>query len=458
MFSGNEAMLRTAKIVALIISTSLFIAIVALFMLVYSVDPNQYKPELSRAVAKLTAQPLHIDGDLSWSFYPRPSLNAHHLRITDDTKTHNPLLLRALHVNLSLAALFSGKLHFNTVTLDGLTLNYQISKTGQHNWKAPTQHSPNATQNHHAMAIEVDSFTLKNVHIHYANLQSGQRVDIENLYYQGSLSLQAQRQDDTMTGSLSADKVTVNRLVMTKLKAQTAWRNRELIFNPVTVSTYQGQVLSHGSIDFRKQPAIVTLQETFKHIELAPLFSDLGYRQRLSGRLQGTLHLTGTFKSDSLQGTAKLQVNDGRLQGINVMHVINTAQALLTRNALPANGDNQDTQFTQLDTTAKIQPGPVIDANLNLTATDVSITGHGRVDLPKRVFKAHLKAKITDSVASQELLQAQQFLGGSFPLRIKGSPDNYQLTPDFAVITKQAGKYFLKHELGDKLNLKKLFR
>jgi AsmA protein len=64
-----------------IICLLIVIGIFAAACLVYFVDPNKLRPVLIEEVKKETGYLLTIDDKLSWSFYPRLAIKAHHLSL-----------------------------------------------------------------------------------------------------------------------------------------------------------------------------------------------------------------------------------------------------------------------------------------------------------------------------------------------------------------------------------------
>lgn len=73
--------MKVIKIVFSIIGLLIIISVLAVCSVIYFVDPGKLKPVIIAEVKKETGYVLSIEGDLSWSFYPRISVKIQHLLI-----------------------------------------------------------------------------------------------------------------------------------------------------------------------------------------------------------------------------------------------------------------------------------------------------------------------------------------------------------------------------------------
>lgn len=60
--------------------------------LMWFVNPNQFKPILIKEVKTRTHYQLVLDGDLDWSFYPRPGIKVHRLKLIAPNTDSRPFL------------------------------------------------------------------------------------------------------------------------------------------------------------------------------------------------------------------------------------------------------------------------------------------------------------------------------------------------------------------------------
>lgn len=91
--------MRLIKIFVSVFVLLVVVGIVALTALVMLVDPNKLKPVIAKQVMINTGYVMSIEGNLSWSFYPRLGVNADHilLKMPDSAKPfadlHNILIV-----------------------------------------------------------------------------------------------------------------------------------------------------------------------------------------------------------------------------------------------------------------------------------------------------------------------------------------------------------------------------
>ena len=99
--------MRLLKLVVAALILLIIIAIVAIGILIFFVDPNQLKPTLTSEVLRQTGYQLSIDGKLSWSFYPRLGIKAERMTMTNPGQISPFLSLRDVRVATPLAKFLS---------------------------------------------------------------------------------------------------------------------------------------------------------------------------------------------------------------------------------------------------------------------------------------------------------------------------------------------------------------
>ncbi len=111
--------------------------VVALLVAPGFIDWNRYKPEIARMAEQATGRRLAIDGDLSLSILPAPTLSAHTLRLAnlDGAATPDMLRLKALDIRIGLLALLSGTIEVESVTLVEPEVEFEVLADGRRNWE-----------------------------------------------------------------------------------------------------------------------------------------------------------------------------------------------------------------------------------------------------------------------------------------------------------------------------------
>ena len=100
------------------------------------VDWNKYKPEITAAAEKQTGRTLAIDGDISLSILPAPTLTAEGVRFAnvEGASTADMVTLQALDVRVALIPLLSGDIQVESVTLVDPVIVLEAMADGTNNW------------------------------------------------------------------------------------------------------------------------------------------------------------------------------------------------------------------------------------------------------------------------------------------------------------------------------------
>lgn len=121
----------------LIALAALFLlAILALIVGPRFVDWNGYKGEIAAQIETLTGRSLEIDGDISLSVLPSPTLSAHSVRLANIAGGSDPdmLTLDALEAHVALMPLLQRRVQIERVTLVRPTLLFERLADGRRNW------------------------------------------------------------------------------------------------------------------------------------------------------------------------------------------------------------------------------------------------------------------------------------------------------------------------------------
>ena len=150
-------------------------SVVAIGIIVATVDPNDYRDEITELVKKETGRELQIQS-LSLSLFPRFGLNLENTTLSNAKGFSEQDFLHIDNVQLGAAIwpLLSQQLEIDTLTLHGLTLNLEKNAQGITNWAdlVATESDPKTSKKE---ASEPSNNPLEAL----ANLQFG-GLDIQN--------------------------------------------------------------------------------------------------------------------------------------------------------------------------------------------------------------------------------------------------------------------------------------
>src|SRR5215468_2292595 len=101
------------------------------------VDWNAYKPRVAAAVRDATGRDLAIDGDVSLSLLPSPTLSVEGVRFANLPGGSSPDMarLRSLDVRVALMPLLGGRIQVTRVTLVDPVILLERLPDGRANWQ-----------------------------------------------------------------------------------------------------------------------------------------------------------------------------------------------------------------------------------------------------------------------------------------------------------------------------------
>src|SRR5690606_8144243 len=123
--------MKALRYVILAIIGIIVLVAAAIAIAIAVIDPNDYKPQIEKAVEDNTNLDLILDGDIGWSFIPLGlELNNVEAKLDDQSFVS----LQQLIAQLDFWSLISMSPRVNTFVLDGLVANLSVDKQGNGNW------------------------------------------------------------------------------------------------------------------------------------------------------------------------------------------------------------------------------------------------------------------------------------------------------------------------------------
>lgn len=126
--------MRIVKYVLLGAAGVIVAAGAVLAYVVATFDPNQYKPQIVRAVKERTQRTLRIDGDIRLSFYPDIGARFGKVSLSERSSEHEFASLRDARVSVKLMPLLSKRVIVDAVEIQGLRVNAVRFKDGTTNF------------------------------------------------------------------------------------------------------------------------------------------------------------------------------------------------------------------------------------------------------------------------------------------------------------------------------------
>ncbi len=398
------------KVLPLILKiTAGFVAIIiiAIAVIAVTVDPNDYRDEITQVVKKETGRDLKIEA-MSLSFFPHLGLELENTSLSNATGfSEQPFLkIDKVQVGAAIWPLLSKRLEIDTLTLHGLNLNLEKNAQGISNWddliqknddvKIKEKSVDNANPLDKLAALNFGGMDIQNGQVHWNDQQTQQTVDL-NL---SELSTGAITFGEFFNIVLSAETTVAKPALKSQLhltiEAKLEKDGRYFLRNLALKSTTQG--------------AGIPVEKATAELSIPTIDLVMAKNQLSLPNLKLTYDVMGgkEFPMKTIQGelTVKEFSGDIKTQQFKAQQL--TVKTDLTGDLLPG-GKTQVTLATQptIDLTAQT-------ANLDqLTLSAMDIVAKGSVKATQITTDALVDAKL--DIAQTNLRTALKQLEVSLP-------------------------------------------
>jgi AsmA protein len=130
-------MSRILKIAGIAVGVIVVLIIGAIVTITLLVDPNDYKPQITDAVAQATGRTLTLEGDLALDFFPRIGVQMGAASLSNAPGFGDAPFasIESATVSVEVLPLIFGSVSVAEVSLDGLRLNLARNARGVNNWQ-----------------------------------------------------------------------------------------------------------------------------------------------------------------------------------------------------------------------------------------------------------------------------------------------------------------------------------
>ena len=128
---------KILKVVAIVVGVLVVIVVGVLVGVGYLLNPNDYKGQITAAVAKATGRTLTLDGNLALSTFPTIRIQVGSATLSN-AQGFGPAPMAKIggsELQVSLLPLLFGKVEIGTARLSGLELNLARDARGRNNWQ-----------------------------------------------------------------------------------------------------------------------------------------------------------------------------------------------------------------------------------------------------------------------------------------------------------------------------------
>jgi AsmA protein len=263
-------------------------------------------------------------------------------------------------------------------------------------------------------------------------------------------------------GKLQVGALEVHGLKLADVSAQLNAAKGRVAVAPHSAKLYEGTVAGEVVVDANRNH--ITLNEQLKNISIGPLLRDFAEQDRVDGRGNVALDVTTAGATvnamkRSLNGTAKVELRDGAVKGVNIGEIIRKARSTLGGSQPAAEGEaaadnTEKTDFSELNASFAIKNGVAHNEDLELKAPLFRLGGAGDINIANSTLDYLAKASIVATSQGQGGKERDNLAGLTVPVRLTGSFDDLKYKVDFRGMAGQAAKSEVGEKLKDRLGEK----
>lgn len=236
-------------------------------------------------------------------------------------------------------------------------------------------------------------------------------------------------------------------------------KNGLITLGPNQAKLYGGTYRGETVVDVRAKQPQLKMDEKLQQVQIGPLLKDMQLFDHFTGTGNISLKFTGQgFDAaqikKSLNGNANLAFRDGKIEGVDLIKVIEQGRALYEASrgkpvAVKAN-QSDATVFKSLTGNVIVNNGIARNEDLVLDGANLRATGRGSADLVREQLDYRLKVTVAEGADRR---------GTTVPVLVSGSFANPSYNVDFGELLKQEAKKQIDKQLQkgleDLLNPKK---
>jgi AsmA protein len=232
------------------------------------------------------------------------------------------------------------------------------------------------------------------------------------------------------TGSLRIGALKVENIKASNVRLDIRAAGGKVDVNPLSANLYGGTV--GGSLSATAStPPRFAVRQNLVGINVGPLLKDVIGKEPIEGRgnVQVDVSTEGeifTQMKKNLNGTARLELHDGSVRGVNIAQIIRNAKAKIGEirgNEAPQTGtasSNEKTDFSELAASFRIANGVAHNDDLNIKSPLIRVSGAGDINLGEDRLDYLVKVTVVSTLQGQGGPELQALKGVTIPVRLSG--------------------------------------
>jgi AsmA protein len=260
-------------------------------------------------------------------------------------------------------------------------------------------------------------------------------------------------------GRLQVGALEVRGLKLADVNAQINAANGRVAVAPHSAKLYEGTISGELAVDANKNQ--ISLKEQLQNVTVGPILRDFAEQDRLDGRGDIALDVTTAGATvnamkRALSGTAKMQLRDGAIKGVNVGEIVRKARTALGGSQSAAQGQSagdktQKTDFSELSASFVIKNGVAHNEDLDVKAPLFRLGGAGDINIPASSLNYLAKASLVATGEGQGGRERDRLAGLTVPVRLSGTFDDLKYEVDYRGMAGEAAKSEIGGKIKDRL-------
>jgi AsmA protein len=244
-------------------------------------------------------------------------------------------------------------------------------------------------------------------------------------------------------GRVEIGALQVQGLKLAAVKTEIRAAEGRAEIGPHSANLYEGSL--SGSLALDGNANRVVAKETLSSVAIGPLLRDFAQQDRLEGKGNLTLDVNAAGKTvngmkSSLGGTAKVQLRDGAIKGVDIGAIINKARSALGSQPAQGGDSKEKTDFSELSASFVIKNGVAHNEDLDLKAPLFRVTGAGDLDIAKSTINYVAKAAVVATTQGQGGKERSDLAGLTVPVRLTGPFDGMKYEVDYRAVAGDLAK------------------
>jgi AsmA protein len=246
----------------------------------------------------------------------------------------------------------------------------------------------------------------------------------------------------TVSGKFAAGALTVKRIKLQNVKADIKLVGGKLEVSPHSADLYGGTLAGALSADANGNR--IAVKESVQNVAMGPLLRDAAQKDVLEGRGNLTLDVqttggTVTALKKALAGSARVEMKDGAIKGVNLADSARNVKSMLGGKQQKADA-TQKTDFSEAGASFRIAGGVARNDDLKVASPFIRIGGAGNLDIGNNAIDYLAKATLAATAKGQGGRDAKDVAGITIPIKLTGALDNPSWNVDYSALAGNVAK------------------